>query len=321
MRRAQLIPMLVSLCLLATTAPAHSQASATTVCDATELEFWRSSDRIGTVASYQAYTDAYPRGRFAALAQAAIDKVIGSGSKAGLAGSALAELTRRPTSTGAVTLRVGEVYFGPGQMTVGWIGAKTQLVLPRGGWVVLSAGDHDSPHRASMRMTTLYLGRFERGQLIALMRYTFNSRPARDPRESRWDEVDACLRSAQDGGNPWSARRQSSHQCTLTGAAVTGAAASAPQWAALRAALDAIAVPLPAQASERLRLLHTDPRANYLEIERIDFGAAGAAAPRLQAWTREYTGLALLGFDRQLNLRELEPNMLNAQTDTSMLVE
>ncbi|MCU0953002.1 MAG: hypothetical protein MUC68_18805 [Burkholderiaceae bacterium] len=239
-----------------------------------------------------------------------------SGSTAGLTIATLERLLRRSTDTGAVTLRVGEVYFGPGQMTVGWLGAKTQIVLPRGGWVVLSATDHDSDHRPAIRMTTLYFGRFERGQIKALLRYTFNSRTPAEPREQRWTAVDDCLGQARPDTDIWPGRRASSRQCNAIDPADAAPITAAPQYAALKASLDAIEMALPESVAARARFSHTDLRSNFLQIERVEFGVAVNRPARWRDWSREYASLALQGFDRQLALDELEPNLLNPRTDT-----
>lgn len=317
-----LIPCVLAAFLAATSNhAARAQAPATAACDATELEFWRSSDRIGTARAYGAYLDAYPSGRFAPLARAAIEKVVASGSTAGLSIATLERLLRRSTDTGAVTLRVGEVYFGPGRMTVGWLGAKTQIVLPRGGWVALSATDHDSDHRPAVRMTTLYFGRFERGQMNTLLRYTFNSRTPAEPREQRWTIVDDCLAQARPDTDIWPGRRTSSRQCNAIDAGDVVAINAAPQFSALKASLDAIEMALPASIAARARFSHTDLRSNFLEIERVEFGTPASRPTRWRDWSREYASLALLGFDRQLELDELEPNLLNPRTDTRLLAE
>lgn len=323
--RAPLCASVLLLCTLSCAigaAAAQSQpaetARAAPAADS-ELAFWQSADRIGTAAAYRAYLDVFPSGRFATLARAALDKldkpgaapVAAAGAPAaggpGLGSAQLDALGQLPEESGAVTLRPGEVYTGPGPVTVGWLGAKKQIVIPQGPWIALAATDHFSTHRTRVTLTTVYFGRFEQGRLRSLMRYTFNSRSAQDARNIWWDSVDQCLlqaRNAPDASLLWDARRSTVRQCNLLNPRDDTAL---PGWSALTTALARIGLPPPGPPVQRARFMHYDHLANYLLAERSDYLPA-ADVSRLQRWAQAYAPLAMRGVDRSVEDAELAPN-------------
>jgi hypothetical protein len=141
-----------------------------------ELETWRSATRINTPAAYAEYLSKFPDGSFAGMAQAAMR----SGTGADAASAALlarAEALRQGTpETGAVTFRVGDRFHGPGIVRSGWYGAKRQIVLPAGEWVVLAAYDHFADSYTRVQMTSLAFGRFRGERLDSLIAFVSNSR-------------------------------------------------------------------------------------------------------------------------------------------------
>jgi hypothetical protein len=96
----------------------------------------------------------------------------------------------KDSDSGAIEATVGEVYTGPGVIAVGWVGAKKQVVVPNGPWVVLGAKDYYSAHSTRIPMTRIALGQFEGNTLRSLLYATFNSRPG--PSTATWTDAAAC---------------------------------------------------------------------------------------------------------------------------------
>ena len=158
--------------------------------DAGEAMFWQSTEKIGTPAAYRAYLERYPNGFFAPLARAATSGGVNAPSSAAPAaadprspaGGALTPFNET-TSSGSVTFAIGEAFEGPAAITVGWLGARKQLVLPRGHWMALAANDtmadaiYGLAPGGSVRVkwTTVVFGRFEGPRLVALLRARFTA--------------------------------------------------------------------------------------------------------------------------------------------------
>jgi hypothetical protein len=183
---------------------------------AADSDFWRSAERIGTVDAMRAYLKAYPQGFYADLARAAIDRmqakspgastpskppmesaVAAPSSPTGLSVDPMQVLSGTPTS-GAITMLPGEVYHGPGPITVGYLGAKKQLVLPNGAWVLLAVADRQSGHRPSVPLVSMVFGQFREGHLVSLMSYLFNGRTS--PMRT-WQEVEDCHAEKKPNGS------------------------------------------------------------------------------------------------------------------------
>lgn len=191
------------------TAPNASAAGQTSGSPA-EIEFWRSVERMGSADAYRAYLDAFPNGAFAALARIALkrsvpDKTIAPAvaeravsnqpkSVSAAPGPTLRNFTQ-PATSGAVTFAIGERFSGPAALTVGWLGAKKQLVLPSGEWIVLSAVDWKSDQRSaanaavSPSLATVAFGKFSSGRLVSLLRFTVSSQVAT---VTTWTDIDGC---------------------------------------------------------------------------------------------------------------------------------
>ena len=173
------------------------------------MEFWRSAERIGARDAYVAYIATYPNGVFVALARAAADRSAGSPASSTAkqtdessesavhhASSLQSTLTQysAPADSGAVSFRVGDKFYGPGAITVGWFGAKKQLVLPNGEWAALAAVDHNSTHAASMQLTSIAFGQFDSAPMQSLSVAVFTRRPG--AAGNTWSDASVCESSA-----------------------------------------------------------------------------------------------------------------------------
>jgi hypothetical protein len=201
-------------------ARAQAQAPATQAGPgAAEVEFWRSTERLGTPDAYAAYLADYPSGHYAALARLALSAAGGkspapsvpavpavpfvssassvpSVPSAGAhattpaapepAQPALRHFSAAPASS-AIAFRVGDRFSGPGIVTVGRLGSRKQLALPPGEWVVLAALDHDHP--VSGQFTTVRFGKFQGRRLQSMLGFTVN-RSATST--SRWTDIEQC---------------------------------------------------------------------------------------------------------------------------------
>jgi len=176
-------------------------ASAQSSTDTIEQTFWQSTERIGTPDAYRAYLGRYPSGLFAPLAEAALGKVKpadrGPADAASQPGRSQAT-ARRTTlnsfseapNSGAVTLQLGDEIVGPKAVTVGWLGARKQLIVPAGHWIALAAEDEKAyPTTAGVLITTVVFGRFEGGRLAAMTRYTFNAKVVPNV---NWGRLEGC---------------------------------------------------------------------------------------------------------------------------------
>lgn len=177
--------------------PAAAQAAP----DATESLFWQSTERLATPEGYRAYLSRYPNGFFAPLANAALNK--GSAAAAtrqeSPAPATLAPFVAAPDS-GAVQFNVGDTFDGPMAHTVGWAGAKKQVVLPAGRWIALAAKDEPVSLASSINtittpqrvvLATAMFGRFVDGRLAALLQFRFSSHKSSS---IAWSGVDGCER-------------------------------------------------------------------------------------------------------------------------------
>ncbi|MEQ1804632.1 MAG: hypothetical protein ABL900_04570 [Burkholderiaceae bacterium] len=102
------------------------------------------------------------------------------------------------SSTGSIAFNLGDRFVGPGPLTVGTVGAKKQVILPAGEWVLIAAADSKSnqapaivniplPNRVDL--TTLVFARFSGERVQSMLRFTSNFRPATVP---SWSDLDGC---------------------------------------------------------------------------------------------------------------------------------
>ena len=218
-------------------------ASSTTDKASVEVDFWKSVERMDTADAYAAYLEAYPNGRFALLARLAMKRTSGGAQPASASAVPVpppvastvpasapasvpattpmqvqAQVTggklnawSEPAS-GAITLDAGHKIRGPGVITVGRLGARKQLPIPEGEWVVVAATDHDSDtqprHSAAtgavlghgaVKLTTMTLAQFQGTIAGSLLVVTFN-RVTNDMPRFTWKSAEQCVAAADQAG-------------------------------------------------------------------------------------------------------------------------
>ncbi len=318
-----------------------------------EVDFWKSVERMDTADAYAAYLEAYPNGRFALLARIAMKKqaenvqpVAGGAPTAPLAALSAPPApvvpmqALAPTSggklnawsepaSGAITLDAGHRIRGPGVITVGRIGAKKQLSIPQGDWMVLAATDHSSeaqPRVANMsttnriaRLTTLTLAQFDGTTARSLLVATFNRLPGDNPNHV-WRDAVQC-----EAGNPKYKFHNKQGGFALKLCAYLHHDVQAlvePEFVPdhdreLQISLLRLGGKLGRFNAEAVSIL-VDAQASYLRITKLDClqssterplcADASAQSGRLEdqvAWIKNYAPQAMVGFTRNLNLSEL----------------
>lgn len=160
----------------------QAQGSGQPEPSAFELEMWRSASQINTPAAYAEYLARFPNGSFAGMAQAALKGGAAPAAPRAAGGASPALLAKtealraREPESGAVTFRVGDRFLGPGIVRSGWYGAKRQIVLPAGEWIVLAVYDHYIDTFTRVQMTSMAFGRFRGERLDSLIAFVSNSR-------------------------------------------------------------------------------------------------------------------------------------------------
>ena len=194
--------------------------------DATEQMFWQSTERLATPEAYRGYLGRYPNGFFAPLATAAINKGVASTQASTSTpltsvaravpgqGGTLSSFTE-PSSSGAVSFGIGDVFSGPTAIGVGWLGAKKKLVLPAGQWIALAVQDArveiqtvpSLTNTTRALLTTASFGRFAGNRLVSLMIFRFS---AQKVTATGWSAVDGCehpgtvkLQSSRPSRSAW----------------------------------------------------------------------------------------------------------------------
>jgi hypothetical protein len=148
-----------------------------------EFEVWKAAMSINTRTAYEEYMAKFPGGYFIAMANAALQGLPGSqqnsppSSVAQQVGAKLDALRDLDRESSAVDFRPGDRFYGPGIIRSGWFGAKKQIALPAGEWIVLTVVDHFVDSIARVQMTSVALGRFQSDRLDSLIAFTANSRP------------------------------------------------------------------------------------------------------------------------------------------------
>lgn len=289
-----------------------------------ELELWRSATRIDTPAAYEAYLAAHPSGTFAPMARAALAKAgTATGPVRPVAQTGKLGTLWGAATSGSIDLPVGTRLAGPGVVTIGSVGAKRQLVLPAGEWMLLAAEDYRGPGMVQPQMASLAFGKFVGTQLRSLLVATFNRRAIVVPSGSaanlqamgqlpRWTAAELCEAPVagdqmRDVGGPPALR----HCAALRPAddwrqALAGTPLTGPLDAALKT-LEATAAPF-AWKSE---LHFTDIRYGWISIMRFDSADVGSA-PARASWLQRYLALARQGCARELDTDDLMPGALAA---------
>lgn len=276
-----------------------------------ELEFWRSTERIGTADAYRAYLRAYSNGHFAPLARAALDKADLPSPAA--TEDRLNEFTG-PAQSSAVSFKLGDRFAGPTTIAIGSLGTKKQLVLPSGEWVALAAFDGTSGRVDPADTTTLAFGKFNARRLTAMLQMTVNREAVTD-RAVDWSGIDECQESQANRLHEWKKSQTAwLRECVAVRYAPTIVTASGETNVSLgrlgaRAQGGAIITDM----------VFADDVNGYLHVRRIDWPqlalgeeggdaarwtpqAVAAAPPRaayvkgLIAWADAYRGVAAEGF-------------------------
>lgn len=320
-------------------ARAQAQASASQAGPgAAEVEFWRSTERLGTPDAYAAYLAAYPSGHFAALARLSLGRAAAPAAPAAAPAAPASGIPvptalplrhfSEPSTSGAITFQVGDRFQGPGAITVGWLGARKQLVLPAGEWVVLAAIDHASAI-GNAEFTTVRFGKFTGAQLQSMLIFSFTRRATSI---GRWTDIERC-----QAGDPAALLHHASPTAALRSECMRLWNQGVIQFAGQPAGDEALA------SLQRLGASYAGPalvtvwyfadRPNgYLRVTRADwlhqvYGAnsgdaaswsrtALPASPErqrhalaLMRWAEGYRELAATGFRRKLDELDLKPGL------------
>lgn len=264
-----------------------------------ETEYWRSVEKIGTPAAYQAYLAAFPNGFFARLAAAALAKADAVAPqpvqqpaqqpvRGALPGAApapvfpdLATLQKvvADADSSAVSFKIGDVFAGPGPLMVGHLGSRKQIVVPTGRWVVLAAEDGYSNHRTPVQMTAVAFGLFEGRAVRSIVTAAFDRRPG--PVQFplwAWDEAQRCAASGSGGARfHWAFATGVVKQCVL----VTNFSTLGPKghwkgnvWDPVRDSLNKLGVTVDGARGLLSEFHLIDNRSGYLHVSRYDFGAS-----------------------------------------------
>lgn len=329
-------PLHVVALLAATLAfGAVAQQPAPAAPSAYEMELWQAATRLNSPEAYQAYLKAFPNGAFAAMARLSLPKTDPAAAPTPQA-APVASVARfsAPLETGSITLQPGQTLTGPGFITVGWLGAKRQLVVPAGDWTLLAAWDHDADAARGVQMTSLALGQFAGAQLKSLVVARFNRKPISLPSGGgfsqsyqamgvlpRWLDAERCEAAPatwRQAANAGTLRHCEALQLSTDPVDGALAARLAPALKAMKAELP----PLPVRSEVHI----VDKRLGYLAYQRLDCLAGAGAACSTQppaagaapaddrtAWLKAFAPLAVAGYERDLPGDDLEPGRAAAK--------
>jgi hypothetical protein len=211
--------------------------------------------------------------------------------------------------SGAVTFRIGDVFTGPGPLTVGWLGSKKQILVPAGPWVVLAAVDE---RFGWARMTHVALGQIEAKEIRSLLLFYLNSRPV--PASTTWPAATACELGPSAAVFHWASSAARDRQC-VAGSAMSFVSPekwTGEPWMTIRANL--VRMEISSRPSDILRtdFVFTGDLGHFLGVSRFDTGALGwATESRDQTiggrrlWAQAYARLAAKGYRRELQVEDL----------------
>jgi hypothetical protein len=219
-----------------------------------------------------------------------------------------AAVLAKSTTSGSVTMMPGEIYLGPGPMTVGYLGAKKQLVLPNGAWVLLAMGDRNISVRGlPSSLTMMVFGQFQEGLLKTLMAYQFNGRSASG--RMTWSDLEACFRQ----GGPNGSRKVELSSGSTRACGWTTRLNRLPEvvdgaWGEALAAVPRLGSQVPQAPFVYTRVWAGDGTVDYMHLRRLDFDPARKLDVGLRAeWLEAYLGPFLDGFQKRVRFNELEP--------------
>jgi hypothetical protein len=250
----------------------------------------------------------------AGLSSAALAQQSPPASQAGLGLTQDPALVLRDAGTsGAITMVPGETYLGPGPMTVGYLGAKKQIILPNGRWVLLAVADRQSGHpNQPVPLVSMVFGQFKEGRLVSLMSYLFNGRAVQGTRP--WADFDGCQSGQQvpRGVTKVGDTERGAPGCAWTVRMTTLPKVEDAAWVRAFEAAQSLGAGVPVPPVQFTRAWVVDSRGtNYLGMRRADFDATADAAAlqtARSAWLGEYLPLMIDGFDKRVGATELEPN-------------
>jgi hypothetical protein len=200
------------------------------------------------------------------------------------------------TGSGSIAAKVGDRFIGPGYLSFGRLGARRQIVLPDGEWMLLAGSDWNGQRPtaqggvpALVPISTVVFGRFDGARLTALLRFSANYRPPIGTSGTSslivYPNFDRCDSPA--GARLFQERRPPdafTDEC-LSIAALPEPLAEA--WEAnppTRRALERLGAFVRPGVALVTTSTFTSPRFGYLGIVRIDWPELGAAAESLQGW-------------------------------------
>jgi hypothetical protein len=287
-----------------------------------EQDFWKSTERVDTPEAYSAYLETYPNGHFSALARAILNKSKSqsriSETRPGMQSTLSAYSDE--TNTGAVDLRVGDKLSGPVTLLVGRLGAKKQILIPKGEWVVLAATDYKST-LARINLTAVALAQFDGVRAVSFLRFAFNRSPGPN---TFWTDAAKCETDGLTAIHGFKDGEFTLRRCMLVRAAPDtrlrqlGVAAL---WADIDKSMKSLGGVFGQFNIESTMFIVNQQRVDYLQITRLDCtlrnsdglgcqplpdGSRRAAleAPNVDvriAWAKAYLPFAVTGFKRDLD--------------------
>lgn len=329
--------------LLGATASRAQQPGATAP-DPVEMAFWQSTERIGTADAYRAYLARYPKGTFAPLATAAMGKVdpatphLAPATPSATPPSSAMVGTLRPFSMvpegGAVSFNLGDELVGPIALPVGALGARKQVALPKGPWVVLAANHRHVTHAhflstvgpVRVRITDTAFGKFSGNRMTSLLVASFTDEKAPPlsagllPCDTTATVQTVPIRSDDPAPSGW---RDEAATLSATSAALQGVVADD-----IRASLAKLGSQMPTQIALTSCFAFSDRQRGALRIHRYVWPTAatleGATAPgawgalavdasparkqvvdKVWSWARGYRGVARDGYLNDLDSVQL----------------
>lgn len=288
-----------------------------------ELELWKSASSLNVADSYADYLSKFPSGVFATQARLAIAKVSAAASpKETATTQGLGQWTPASTAaatereSGATNLMNGARLMGPGVVTVGRFGAKRQIVIPEGEWIVLAAYDHKLTTFQALDLTTLAFARAENRLIGSLVVVTTNTRtpPPHSGNHTllatipRWPGVAACeVQSESDLFYAVSGTGLNRH-CAAVRQLTTQADLLAP-WPGLRGRVVGAPTPggieLPAFA-RKTEFHVSEFSGSFLSYTRFDV-AAEAMGKSLGQQTSGFGSLMQQAYQRNIDQDDLQP--------------
>lgn len=268
---------------------------------AIEIEFWRSAERVATPEAYRAYLAAFPNGAFANLARAGLPAPNGPAAAAPpsatppevKASPSLRYFSETAPNTGSITFNLGDRFVGPGPLTVGSIGAKKQVILPPGEWVLLAASDSKSVQAGgfgspnTVYLTTLVFSKFAGERVQSMLRFTSNYRPAA---VRAWSDQNGCnLAEGPALHFERSAPTSFSEECFAIRLSPTPMANTSAAMDEARRSLERLGAKASGVAMATILTFGEWRRYGYLGVTRLDWPALalGADADNPRTWGRE----------------------------------